>query len=66
MHRIAALALAVAAGVLIGVAAHRATAAPFDNGCIPCGPHKACANPLTVCVANTPSGNGCCLGLAGQ
>ena len=53
-------------GVLVGLAASTAArqAEPVDSRCIPCGPNKACENPLTVCVANTPSGNGCCLGFA--
>jgi hypothetical protein len=36
-----------------------------DSGCIPCGPHKPCQNPLTVCTADKPNGTGCCLGFAG-
>jgi len=36
-----------------------------DSGCIVCGPHKPCQNPLTVCTADKPNGNGCCLGFAG-
>jgi hypothetical protein len=53
-------------GVLVGLAASAATrqVEQVDSRCIPCGPNKACVNPLTVCVAQTPSGNGCCLGLA--
>jgi hypothetical protein len=53
-------------GVLVGLAASAATrrVEQVDSRCIPCGPNKACENPLTVCVAQNPSGNGCCLGLA--
>ena len=36
-----------------------------DSGCTPCGPHKPCQNPLTVCTADKPNGTGCCLGFAG-
>ncbi|HET7786957.1 MAG TPA: hypothetical protein VFL36_13385 [Myxococcales bacterium] len=53
-------------GSLFGVAVSAAARqpVPVDGRCIPCGPNKACENPLTVCVPQTPSGNGCCLGLA--
>ena len=53
-------------GVLVGLAVSVASrpAEQVGSRCIPCGPNKACENPLTVCVAQTPSGNGCCLGFA--
>lgn len=59
--------IAAVLGVLAGLAVSVATVSPAieaDSRCIPCGPNKACENPLTVCVAQTPSGNGCCLGFA--
>lgn len=56
----------VAIGVLSGLAISAATqqAPQFGRGCIPCSPTKACENPLTVCVAKAPNGEGCCLGQA--
>ncbi|HEY6911834.1 MAG TPA: hypothetical protein VI356_20825 [Myxococcales bacterium] len=60
--------VAAVLGVLAGLAVSVAAVSPVneaDSRCIPCGPNKACVNPLTVCVANNPSGNGCCLGFAG-
>lgn len=61
------LIVSVVLGVLVGLAASTAATQQvneIDSRCIPCGPNKACENPLTVCVAQTPSGNGCCLGFA--
>ena len=56
----------VAIGVAFGLAASAATheVAQINRSCIPCSPTKACVNPLTVCVARSPNGEGCCLGQA--
>jgi hypothetical protein len=58
--------IAMAIGVLSGLAISAATRQPpqFGRGCIPCSPTRACENPLTVCVARSPNGEGCCLGQA--
>jgi hypothetical protein len=60
------LVVSVVVGVLVGLAAAVAArqANEADSRCVPCGPNKACENPLTVCVAQHPSGAGCCLGFA--
>ncbi len=60
------LIVSVVLGVLVGLAASTATRPmnEVDSRCVPCGPNKACQNPLTVCVSQNPSGNGCCLGFA--
>jgi hypothetical protein len=60
------LIVSVVLGVLVGLAASTAARQEneVDSRCIPCGPNLACQNPLTVCVAQSPSGHGCCLGFA--